>query len=173
MLSWLLYSKTLNVSEQWQNPLNPAAILLFSEDISESSLLLNLHLLFAAALTTSGDTVVFFSGRGVMKKNNNFCCKVSGLCTFQGRWSGTSVPHFTSIASCGQVPNIDELSKRKKKHSIVSIYTVQLLSVEQKTFVTVSFCRFCIVNLHYVFCVGCPFCYSNKDKMGKTAHCVL
>lgn len=115
MLSWLLYSKTLNVSEQWQHPLNPAAILLFSEDISESSLLLNLHLLFAAALTTSGDTVVFFSGRGVMKKNNNFCCKVSGLCTFQGRWSGTSVPHFTSIASCGQVPNIDELSKRKKK----------------------------------------------------------
>lgn len=65
-------------------------------------------------------------------------------------WAGTLVPHFTPIASCGQVPNIDEL--KKKTHSIVSIYTVQLLPVEQNNFVTVSFCRFCIVNLHCVLC---------------------
>lgn len=100
------------------------------------------------------------------KLNDNFWRKTIVI-HISSRWSsGTSVPHFTSIASCGQVPNIDNWNRSKKKHSIVSIYTVQL-SVEQNTLSLYHFVDFVLLTGMYVFCLGFRFCYSNKDKVGK------
>lgn len=78
------------------------------------------------------------------KLNDNFWRKTIVI-HISSRWSsGTSVPHFTSIASCGQVPNIDNWNRSKKKQYCIHLYCTVVCRT--KHFVTVSFCRFCIVN---------------------------
>lgn len=80
------------------------------------------------------------------------------------RQSGTSTSlfHFNCIPWSSAKYRI---KWKEKQHSIVFIYSVQFncWTKRREKKITVKFSRFFMVNLSYVFCLGCPFCW-NKSK---------
>lgn len=61
------------------------------------------------------------------------------------------------------------MNNLKKKQYCIHLYCTDVTCRTKKTY-HYHFVDFVLLTcIYYVFCVGFPFCYSNKDKMGKMA----